>query len=178
MSSKLYLKIVTDLSQTQLDLLVSPASERYEQAQAIVNLLQGCKGGQVAATIEIEDGALPATGTITPSGVQANDTVAVNGVTLTAKVTPTTDVQFKIGTTDLETAQNLRNVINAKGTLQQVVEAEVNSAGKVVVDCAIGGPLGNAITLASSSSSRLAVSGATLDDGTQGETLRYKFNRE
>ena len=178
MSSKLYIKITTDLSAAQLAELIKPNEARYEQAQILVNLLQGSMGGQVAQTLSIESGAVTPSGDVTPSGVQVDDTVTIQSIVLTAKATAASEAQFTIGTTDLETAKNLRDVINANSSLQSIVTSEVNSSGQVVVDAAWCGTLGNGITLVSSSSSTLAVSGATLADATLGTTRRYKFNRE
>lgn len=177
MASKLYLKVVSDISQSQLDQLVRPEGERYQQGHELINLLQGAMGGQVAMTLEIESGAEPAEGTATPSGVEEDDTITIQSVVLTAKDAPAADDEFKVGATDLETARSLRDVINANPDLQEIVEAELDGS-VVVIKAAFPGPLGNPITLASSDAGRLAVSGATLDDGVQGETLRYGFNRE
>lgn len=175
MASKLYLKIVTDLSQAQLDEIIG--SDRYQQAREVINLLEGSMGGQKACTLELEDNSVAASGTVAPSGVQEDDTITINSVVLTAKDEPDAADEFKVGSTDLETATSIRDVINAKANLQQVVEAELDG-DVVVIKCAFPGPLGNALTLASSDAGRLPVSGATLDDGTQGTTLRFDFNRD
>jgi hypothetical protein len=74
------------------------------------------------------------------------DTITINSVVLTAKTTPTTSAQFKVGSTALQTAINLRNCINANPSLTGVVSAtyaKSSTSGVVTVTAAGAGTTGN-----------------------------------
>lgn len=104
-------------------------------------------------------------GTVTCASVSAADTVTVNGVVFTAVNGGTpTSVQFDMSGSDTADAASLVSAINAHPTLSGVVTA-ANAAGVVTIRAVTAGAGGDAITLASSTGVRLAVSGATLSGG-------------
>lgn len=106
-----------------------------------------------------------ASGTCTVASIQADDTVTINGVTLTGKASPSGSSQFDSDGTDTEVAAALAACINAKSSLTGICTA-ANVAGVVTISAYCKGVIGNAITLASSNGSRLAVSAARLAGGT------------
>lgn len=108
-----------------------------------------------------------ATGTVTLASALAADTVTVGGVVFTAQsgtVTPGTGT-FSIDTGNTQAAASLAAQINAHATAGALVRAVANAA-VVTLYAHAGGTGGNAITLASSTGVRLAVSAATLAGAT------------
>lgn len=101
------------------------------------------------------------------SGVDA-DIVTVNGLTYKAVSGPRgDDTEFSTDTSDTATATDLAAAITADtrtGTVLDVVAT--SSIGVVTVEETVGGAAGNAITLATTDGTTLAVSGATLTGGT------------
>jgi hypothetical protein len=94
-------------------------------------------------------------GTITCASVSDGDTVTIDGVTLTARNTPTLADEFHIAATDNQTALHLKDCIVAN--ILNVVDVVVDTNTVVVLSDVF--PL---LTLVSSTGIRLAVSGATL----------------
>ena len=70
--------------------------------------------GAVSEFVTINSGPTKGTGTIVVAtgNMTSGDTVTINSVVLTAETTPTTGVQFKVGSAAATTAQNLCNCIN------------------------------------------------------------------
>ena len=89
----------------------------------IGNHFQGVAVGSISESVIINSGPVSGTGTISiaTGNMSDADTITINSVVLTAKTTPTTSVQFKVGSTALKTAINLQNCINALSTLNQQV---------------------------------------------------------
>lgn len=129
------------------------------------------------ANITIQD--TKAFGTVTVAAPQADDTVTVNGVVYTFKAAPTLMNHVKITVGENNTmAEALVKAINAYETRYlgtvgnsngskraEVVATRVNAV--VTVTAVADGAAGNAITLASSNGTRLAVTGSgTLTNGT------------
>jgi hypothetical protein len=125
--------------------------------------------GLAGNAITIENLGVVATGTITCAGVDNNDTVTINGVTLTAKTTVSdATIEWAVGATDAATATNLAALINSTATNALITKHVRALARSAVVHLFAkhGGKGGNAITLASSDGTDLAVSGARLTGGT------------
>lgn len=137
-------------------------------ADTIHALEQGANIGVLTFNI----GAVAASGTITLSSFVADDTVAVAGVTLTGKASPSTDVQFAIGADDTATAANLAACINAKSTLSPFLLA-TSALGVVTVTSKIPGLIGNKVTLAISAHG--SVSAANLANGAEGSIVVKKY---
>jgi hypothetical protein len=111
---------------------------------------EGVAIGAISEKVTINSGPTKGTGTISiATGNMADaDTVTINSVVLTAKTTPTVSGQFKIGSTALQTAINLRNLINSLSTLNSLVVATyakgtVTTTGVVTVTALGAGTAGN-----------------------------------
>lgn len=107
--------------------------------------------------------SLKATGTLTCASVLANDTVQVNGVTLTFKAAGTADPnlpQVNLGANDTETAANLAAKLNLVG---QNVYRATSAAGVVTVTALADGTAGNSITTVGGP--RITASGGVLAGG-------------
>ena len=91
--------------------------------------------GAISESVTINAGPVKATGTITIAvGNMADaDTITINGVVLTAKTTPTTAVQFKVGSSALQTGINLQNCINANAASIGVHASYAKSSTSAVV---------------------------------------------
>lgn len=136
-------------------------------ANAVVTITSAAYG-RVANAITVESLGVVATGTVTCSAVDNNDTLTINGVTLTAKTTVSdATVEWAIGASNATCATNLAALINSTATsalITKHVRALVRS-NVVHLFARYGGTAGNAITLASSDAD-LTVSGARLTGGT------------
>lgn len=111
-----------------------------------------------------------ATGTVTVAGVLAADTVTVNGLVYTAVAgVKANNTEFSIDGDDTASAADLADSIlndTRTGTIGDLLAQ--NAAAVVTITSTLDGAAGNAVTLASSNGTRLAVSGATLAGGTDG----------
>lgn len=129
------------------------------------------------ASLTVTGGAV-ATGTLTvATNPAANDTVIVNGVTLTFKAAPANGYEVAIGATPSESAANLAAVLNASADPK--LAAATYSAAAAVVTVKYGSALiygtagmkgieGNGFTLATGTAgAKVTVSGATLTGGTE-----------
>ena len=122
-----------------------------------------------AVKLDVSDQALvTATGTVTCASVLAGDTVTINGVTVTAHAATTSATLFAVGGNDTATAQNLISCLTFTGQNALIARHVVptNVLGVVTLTATTPGHAGNAVTLASSNGTRLAVSGARLTGGT------------
>jgi hypothetical protein len=116
----------------------------------MANHFQGVAVGAISEFVTLNSGPVVGTGTISiaTGNMSDADTITINSVALTAKNTPTTAAQFKVGATALQTAINLRNCINALTTLNQFVRASyargtVTTTGVVTVTALGAGTAGN-----------------------------------
>ena len=130
--------------------------------------------GAITEAVTINSGPTKATGTISiATGNMADaDTITINSVVLTAKTTPTTAGQFKIGSTALQTAINLNALINSYSLLNGIVHSTyargtVTSTGVVTVTALGSGTAGNYTW--SQSGSNVTLAGTTaMSGGTNG----------
>lgn len=156
-------------------------SNPKEWAQKFENFFQGVQSGVYPASIEqITDdtGLVRASGTVTVASIQANDTITINNITLTGKSSPSGQSEFDSDGTDTVVATAVAACINANSSLTGIVTA-TSSGAVVTVSAYVKGLIGNAITLASSNGTRLAVSAARLAGGTgMGEApVTYSFGK-
>lgn len=146
-------------------------------ANAFRNLgkhFEGVAIGAISEVVTLNSGPVKATGTISiATGNMADaDTITINSVVLTAKTTPTTNVQFKVGSTALQTAINLQNCINSTPNLKGLVVASyargtVTTTGVVTVTALGAGTAGNYTW--SQSGSNVTLAGASaMSGGTNG----------
>jgi len=133
----------------------------------LASYLEAAAGGLGSLSARLQVSAVKASGTVTCASVQAADTVTINGVVLTAVSGAPAADQFDISGNDTADAVSLVAAINANATLAGLVLAS-SALGVVTIEALNGGLSGNAITLASSNGSRLAVSAARLAGGTNG----------
>lgn len=127
-----------------------------------VTALQAGAGGAVS----LRNLGILASGTVTCATVVNNNTVTINGATITAKSASPSTNEFLIGASDTATATALCAAINASGqaAISGFVRA-TSSAAVVTIYSRNPGLAGNTITLASSGAT-LAVSGARLAGAT------------
>jgi hypothetical protein len=147
---------------------VGGAKSFLAQLQKYLDKVQsGSVAGNVSLGVQLGGtAAVQASATATCAAVQANDTVTIGGLALTAvadNATPTA-VQFKIGSgggaaQNTECGANLAACINANTTLNKFVSA-ANVAGVVTVTALSPGLLGSKVTFVSSNGTRLAVTGS------------------
>jgi hypothetical protein len=145
-----------------------PASNKREWIESVQNLLKGISGGIYPASLEqISTSAnlVRATGTITVASILAADTITINNSTITASATPVGATQFQSAGANNVVATAIAACINANPAYTGYVVATASSA-VVTVSAYVQGVIGNAVTLASSNGTRLAVSGARLASGT------------
>ncbi len=134
---------------------------------------EGVAIGAITEAVTLNSGPVRATGTISiaTGNMSDADTITINSVVLTAKTTPTTAVQFKVGSTALQTAINLRNCINANsatiGVTATYARGTVTSTGVVTCTALGAGTSGNYTW--SQSGSNVTLSGASaMSGGTNG----------
>lgn len=161
--------------------LLREAGSPCEEATALANFVTAAAGGARNARIEVQTDAtdpVAASGTATMATPQANDTLTIGGHVLTFVASGATAEQVNIGVDNATTAANLVSRINGHATLSQWVVAS-RSGAVVTIAARLRGAMGNAITLASSNGTRLAVSGARLASGAglTGTFRSYSFGR-
>lgn len=134
------------------------------------------------ATLVSAGGAV-ATGTITvTTNLVANDTIVVNGKTITFKAAPAGELEVAIGATAAATAANLAAKLNAS-TVPALAAATYSVAGAIVTvkygaalvygTDGMKGTEGNAFTLAAGTAGvKVTLSGATLTGGTEPTSKR------
>lgn len=155
-----------------LDVNDDPKRRLVKLADYLVAAAAGL--GSLSARLQVA--AVKASGTVTCAAVNAADTVTINGVVLTAvNGAPAAD-QFDMSGSATAEATSLVAAINANATLAGLVLAS-NVAGVVTIEALNGGVSGNAISLASSNNTRLAVSAAALASGTNGTAYSFSVGQ-
>lgn len=121
---------------------------------------------QLARRLPAEPG-VKATADVTVGVEVADDKVTIDGTDFTLKVAAASNVQVTIGATKAETALNLRDKINAHGTVNAKVWASIDSVTpeKVNLVARRAGTAANAYTLAETGTT-FTISGATFANGT------------
>jgi hypothetical protein len=162
------------------EMLETSTSNPQEQCRKLEQFFRRLNSGNINGNFETftDDTALArASGTITCATVVADNTVTINGVTLTGKASPSGETQFDSDGSDTVVAAAIAACINANSSLTGIVTA-TSAAAVVTVSAYSKGLMGNAITLASSGAT-LAVSAARLAGGTgSGEApVSYTFGK-
>jgi phage tail sheath gpL-like len=153
-----------------------PVDSTPESLQKIGTFIESCRGGCRLGnvTFEVRNNAVAATGTVTCASASAADTVTINGTAFTAVSGTPAGNQFKVGVSDTADAASLVSAINASATAIVSNHVTASSAlGVVTLTAKVPGHVGNAITLASSNGTRLAVSGARLTGGTHDTLITH-----
>jgi len=114
-----------------------------------------------------------ASGTVICASAIEGDTVIANGLVYTAVNGAKADnTEFSVDTGDTETGTDLADSItndSRSGDVDDITAVSVT--GTVTITSTVRGTGGNAIPLSSSDGTRLAVSGAVLSGGTDGDTV-------
>lgn len=159
-----------DSSQTVTDLLGVDATNNVYSENGLRNLIEKMLQGEQLAYAKVSTNPIQATGTITFSSLAADDTVTVNGVIFTAKVSPSGANQFALGADDTAAAANFAAKINASAIAKIVNVLTATSAlGVVTLTAVQPGLEGNCNTTAISAHGSVSGSGrlASGTDGTQ-----------
>lgn len=150
-------------------------TDRRREINQLIDYLGGVGGGVHDAEVNVSTSSgdlVAASGTAVCASVNAADTVTINGVVFTAVTGAAANAQFDRSGTDSETATNLVTAVNSiTGSNAAMVSGFVTgsaSGATATFTATHKGLLGNAITLASSNGTRLAVSAARLTGGAGG----------
>ncbi len=108
-------------------LQVGDSSNKWLFINKLINFFRSIGIGQRRATVKMQVAATQASSTLTLDEVAADDTAVINGTTFTAKVSPSTSVQFALGSTDAEAAAALVAAVNAHATIGGLVQTAVTS---------------------------------------------------
>jgi hypothetical protein len=145
----------------------------------IAEFFMGAALGTRGVNLFVSAGGVAASQTLTLSGFSNTNTVVINGVTLTGTSgSITTNAQFKIGTSDTITAQNIvARIMNTDGNASGVPPSKIwgviyaTSAAAVVTLTAVEpGAIANLYTLTCAAGG--TAGGATFANGTDG-TITY-----
>jgi phage tail sheath gpL-like len=150
------------------EMLETPTGSPKVWADKLENFVASMKSGLTpASVIQYTDdtAAAYATGTVTVASIQADDTITINGTTITGKASPSGESQFDSDGTDTVVAAAIAACINANSSFTGIVTA-TSADAVITVSAYVPGLIGNAVTLASSNGTRLAVSAARLTSGT------------
>lgn len=157
--------------------LLKDTSAPREAAAALSRFFDAVASGARNASIEmgVDASQAYATGTLTCATVVADNTFAINGVTVTMKASGATGAQVNIGASNTLTAAAIATFINAYASFSGIVTA-TSSGAVVTVKAAQRGLLGNAVTLAGTSTT-LEASGARLSGGTGRASVGTSYSR-
>lgn len=141
-------------SDLQHDFINSQVS-KIAQSQAVRNLLEdmatGVRNGSVQTTID-DGNAVAATDTLTLTNFStANDTILINGVTLTAVASGATNNQWNVKASAILQATEIARAINASSTSLvsgHVLASSTGASGVVTLTAVIAGLAGNSVTTA------------------------------
>lgn len=131
----------------------------------------------IPGAVLTETGAAAATGTITiATNLEADETVVVNGVTLTAKASGAVgEAQFNVGASAALTAASLADCLNASHNPALGLATYTASSEVITVAYKAKGVEGNDFTLAVGTAGvSLTLSGATLAGGTAATSSRLE----
>lgn len=132
---------------------------------------EGVAIGAITEAVTLNSGPVRASGTITIAvGNMADaDTITIHAIVLTAKTTPTTAVQFKVGSTALQTGINLRNCINSNTASIGVTATYAKSSTSAIVTVTAAGAGTSGNYAWSQSGSNVTLAGASaMSGGTNG----------
>jgi hypothetical protein len=148
---------------THSDDISIDVTKKNKSIAALVNHIQAVGAGVKAGPIDVKQNGgdgVAASAVVTCAAVAAADTITINGVVFTAVAGAPAGNQFDQSGTDTADAASLVNAINtsASALVNQHVTAS-NVAGVVTITAKNKGAVGNAITIATSTGVRLAITG-------------------
>lgn len=177
-----YLKIAIDttgISASELDRLSS--YDQKESLKALEKLLQNINGGSAltasAIAIKVDKNPIQATALVSIDGEVSNDdNISINGVTFTAKASPSGEVQFKSDADPAISAASLVSKINACTNAKITSITASNASGEVTLTVDEYGAVGNGFKLLKTTGENITVEdfSATGHVGTDGTS--YTFN--
>lgn len=132
--------------------------------------------GRLASGAEAESGGAQATATLTLTSWLNTETVAVNGVTITAHTNTQANNQVDISGSDTADAANLALAINNSTTAALKDVVATSASAVVTITARKGGTSGNAITVSSGQASVVA-SAARLAGGAAPLTVAMSADR-
>lgn len=162
--SSINLQIKLDRHEELMEVSSTKPKEWCKKAE---QLFKSINAGLIPAIVEqITDDTsfVRASGTATVASLLADDTITINGITLTGKSSPAGESQFDSDGSGTVVAAAIASCINAHSSLVGIVTAS-SSGAVVTISAYVYGLIGNAVTLASSNGIRLAVSAARLAGG-------------
>jgi phage tail sheath gpL-like len=136
-----------------------------ELLQAIERYVGRMSAGATLCKVYLSTTVVQASGTITFSSFVQDDTITINGTTLTGKDSPSGASQFKTGTTDTLAAAAAAACINANTTLNKQVVA-TSSGAVITITALVPGAFGNLGTIAISAHGSVS-GGGLLASGAQ-----------
>lgn len=165
---------VPDSAQTTTDFLGVDATNNVYSENGLRNLIEKMLQGEQLAYAKVSTNPIQATGTVTFSSLAADDTVTINGVIFTAKVSPSGTNQFALGADDTAAAANFAAKINASALAHIVSVVTATSAlGVVTLTSVQPGLGGNNYTLAISAHG--SVSATRMASGTDGTQAAVNY---
>lgn len=108
-------------------LLTTDTSNKLLQINKIINFFKSLRVGLRKATVKMQVAGVQASSTLTLSEVANDNTAVINGVTFTAKASPSGAAEFATSATDQLAAVALAAKINAHTSLDGIVTAAVTS---------------------------------------------------
>jgi hypothetical protein len=175
------LTYVLSLDKDQVSGEVQPSGNRMKNKALTVaeNIISGLNDGSVLGSVDVHYSssapvAASATITLTYANIDANDTVTIANVVMTAKASGANGTsEFNKETNATVTAANLVTAINANTTLSKIVSAS-SVAGVVTVTSLVKGVIGNGLALATSDATAFAlVAFASGAGGQNGAPVSY-----
>lgn len=155
MSATLTYVISLDKDQDSSELKPSGNRMKSKALNNAENIIRGIKSGSLQGSVDVHyvaasPVAASASIAVVYANVDADDTVTVCNVVLTAKASGANGTtQFDKETDATVTAENLADCINANTTLSKIVSASAAS-GTVTVTSLVKGVIGNALALSTS----------------------------
>lgn len=166
------LNLTVNASRAELNDYIRSSTDPRGECIALERLFKRLAAGTISGSVIAQKAAVAAvrasgTVTITHGNLNANDTVTICGITITAKASGATGAQFNIGADATADAAALAACINALATLNIYVSA-TSALGVVTVTANQAGVVGNLFALATSDATAYGLSAAAMAGGTGG----------
>lgn len=163
----------TDVSAVGFQSVCDLSPGQLPALQNLQNYLSGLSGGNQAAILSINVGAVQATATITSTGTAtAAQTMTLFNVTLTAVASAPAANQFVVSATPATQAANIAAAINASASFTGRVTA-TSAAGVVTVRAVMPGVVGNGLQIANVNLGNVTVAG--FSGGSNGTSYTLNF---
>jgi len=166
------LNLTVNASRAELNDFIRSSTDPRGEATALSNLFKRLASGTISGSIIAQKASVAAvrasgTITITHAELDANDTVTICGITITAKASGASGAQFNIGANATADATALAACINALATLNIYVSA-TSALGVVTVTANQAGVVGNLFAMATSDANAYGLSAAAMAGGAGG----------